>query len=112
MLLKKTLEISLAIEDEIGQDHIEVEYDLAIAKIAFQLQYVLRPKLDKIFIRVGLFHGELAFFHALGKLIDGLGLENIMIDAEIIEVDSFQSFISGKNYNRCKRLHPVMSLGL
>ena len=37
-------------------------YDLAIAKLAMQIQAEEKPTFDKIFISLGSFHLEMAFF--------------------------------------------------
>ena len=48
---------------------IAVTYDLAIAKIAMQIQHEETPKYDGVFIALGSFHIEMAFFKVLGKII-------------------------------------------
>ena len=52
----------------------------------------------------------LAFFKALGKFVDNNGLTNRMSNSEILASGSVTGFIQGKHFNRCKRLHPMVSL--
>lgn len=54
----------------------------------------------------------LAYFNAVGKFITDCRFMNVMIESGIIANGSVDSFISCKNFNRCKRLHPLMALGL
>lgn len=61
---------------------MQVTYDLAIAKIALQIQAVESPAFDNLFIHFGAFHVMMAYFKAIGKFIDNCGLPNIMIDAQ------------------------------
>lgn len=91
-------------------------YDLAIAKIALKLQATVKHegilKYLKLFIHLGTFHVMLSYFKAIGKMIDGCGLLTIMVESELLASGSVPSFIEGKHFNRCKRLHPTMALGL
>ena len=47
---------------EAGKTIIAVTYDLAIAKVAMQIQSQESPKYGQSFINIGAFHIELAFF--------------------------------------------------
>lgn len=54
----------------------------------------------------------LALFKAIGKFIDDCGIMNIAVESEIIANGSVDGFLKAKHFNRCKRLHPFMALGL
>lgn len=108
----ETLKESQKIAKEVKQSEIAVTYDLAIAKIAMQIQSEAKPLLDNVFIHLGSFHIMLAYFKAVGKFISDCGLMNVAVESGIIASGSVDSFISGKHFNRCKRLHPLMALGL
>lgn len=58
----KTLQIAQNILRECKQKYIIVTYDLAIASKAYRIQADLAPRFDNIFITMGAFHIELAFF--------------------------------------------------
>lgn len=108
----ETMKQSQSIAAEIGQPCINVTYDLAIAKIAIQVQSTEKPVYDNLFIHLGPFHIMLALFRAIGKFIDDCGPMNIAVESEIIANGSVDGFLKGKHFNRCKRLHPLMALGL
>lgn len=108
----ETLKESQKIAEEVKQCEIEVTYDLAIAKVAMQIQSMEKPLFDNVFIHLGSFHIMLAYFKAIGKFISDCGLMNVAVESRIIASGSVDSFISGKHFNRCKRLHPLMALGL
>lgn len=40
------------------------------------------------------------------------GLSNIMVESNLLASGSLNGFSEGKHFNRCKRLHPLMALGL
>ncbi|XP_077263749.1 uncharacterized protein LOC143898274 isoform X3 [Temnothorax americanus] len=108
----KTLELSQAVASECQTPYIQITYDLAIARISYCIQAQESPKFDNIFIHLGAFHIEMAFFKAVGTFIDECGLSHIMSDCNLIANGSVAGFIAGKNYNRCKRLHSQMALVL
>ena len=84
---------------------IAVTYDLAIAKIAMQLQAEESPKYVKVFVAMGSFHMQLAMFGAIGKYIAKSGGEYLLNQTHVIEKGSLNGFLHGKNDNRCKRSH-------
>ena len=63
----ETLNRSKELANECDSSCIVVTYDLAIAKIAKQIQCTEHPEFDDIFIQFGQFHTELNIFSALGK---------------------------------------------
>ena len=95
--LCETLVYAQKIAEECNQDHIILTYDLGIAKSAMEIQITDSPEFDNIFINLGGFHIEMAFFKALGKYIDGSGLIDILSQAEILAEGSVTGFIEGNN---------------
>ncbi|CAH0563075.1 unnamed protein product [Brassicogethes aeneus] len=96
---------------ELNQQYMEVTYDLAIAKMAMRIQSAEKDTFNNIFIHLGSFHIMMAYFHTVGKFIDECGLADVMVESQILASGSVGGFISGKHFNRCKRLHPLMALG-
>ena len=97
---------------ECGQECGIVTYDLNAAKPAMQIQVAESPRFDNIFIMLGPFHIEMAFFKAIGKLIDSSGGPEMLTDTDVLSSGSLNGFLSGKHFNRCKRLHPILALSL
>lgn len=106
----ETMQQSKKVAAECGEDYMQVTYDLAIAKIALQIQSTEKGTFDNLFIHLGSFHIKLGYFKALGKFIDNCGIANIMVDAEMLASGSVSGVIAGKHFNRCKRLHPMVAL--
>ena len=61
-VVAETMNKSLIVAMEAGKTIIAVTYDLAIAKVAMQIQSQESPKYGQSFINIGAFHIELAFF--------------------------------------------------
>ncbi|KYN10044.1 hypothetical protein ALC57_17839 [Trachymyrmex cornetzi] len=91
---------------------MQVTYDLAVMKIAYQIQSVDKPNFDDLFIHMSAFHTMMSYFKALGKFIDECGLTHMMVESNLLASGSVNGFISGKHFNRCKRLHLLLSLAL
>ncbi|GFV92983.1 uncharacterized protein TNCV_3426951 [Trichonephila clavipes] len=54
----------------------------------------------------------MAFFKAIGVFINECGLSHMMIESNIIASGSVNGLVEGKHFNRCRRLQPLMALGL
>lgn len=61
-VVRKTMDLSLDIAKECGQNYIIVSYDLAIASKAFRIQAEMAPDYDKLFINLGAFHTQHSYF--------------------------------------------------
>ena len=99
--LRRTLQI--AAESQLS--YLSLTCDLAIAKLAYQIQATEAPDFDIIFINLGAFHIEMAYFNAIGKYIAESGGPYILTESGILASGSMNAFIKGKHYNRCKRIH-------
>lgn len=110
--VQETLRITQRCARECEQQYGIVTYDLAVAKPAVQIQTTDQPKFDDIFIMYGPFHIQMCLFKAIGKLISDSGGLEILNECGILATGSMNGVISGKHFNRCKRLHPILSLAL
>ena len=106
----ETLKKSLRIAAECEKQCIVVTYDLAIAKMAYQIQSEEKPKFDSIFVALGAFHFEMALFHAYGQFFAESGGPHILSECLVLTKGSTKSFQAGKNYKHCKRMHKILAL--
>ena len=111
-VVAETLKRAIQIADECGKTQIASTYDLAIAKMALQIQKAESPLYDRVFVNLGAFHVELAFFCAVGKYIAESGGPFILSESGVLQSGSLKGFINGKAYNRCKRLHELLSASM
>ena len=65
-----------------------------------------------MFILSGAFHIMIAYFSSIGFFIVGSGGDTIIIGTEILVSGSLKEFLSGKHYDRCKRLHLILATAL
>lgn len=85
-------------------------YDLAIAKVAMQIQTEESPKFDNVFVNLGGFHIEMALFSAVGKYVAESGGPHILNEVGVIAKGSIKSFLSGKSYKHSRRCHQLLAL--
>jgi len=69
-VVRETLVRSQKVASECGETYAIVTYDLAIAKPALQIQAQESPKFDNVFVCFGAFHISIAYFSALGHIIE------------------------------------------
>ena len=91
---------------------MQVTYDLGISKIAMPLKSAEKEVFKNLFIHTGTFHIWIALFKAIGKVIAGWGLTKIISEARLMGNGSDHSFLSGKNFALCKRVHSTVALAL
>ena len=53
---------------------------------------------------------EMSFFKALGKYIEYSGGPSMLTETNVLAPGSLNGFLTGKVFNRCKRLHPLLAL--
>ena len=88
--MAETLCRSLQIAQEARKNSIVVTYDLAIVKIAMQIQKEESPVYGNIFVSLGSFHIEMAYFKAVGKIISQSGGSFLLQECQV----SIKSFLS------------------
>lgn len=81
--------------------------DMAIYLIAKSIQQTNR-EFDNLILRIGSFHLQKNFLRCLGQYIEGSGLDNILIDADIYGVNTLSSVLKGTQYNRGIRAHKLL----
>lgn len=111
-VVKETMNIALRVKGECKQPYMHVTYDLAIAKIALQIQSMERPIYDSIFISLGPFHIMMSAFKAIGKYIAESGLPDILTNSGLLACGSLNGYLTGKHFNRCKRIHPITAVAI
>ena len=108
-VVAETMRISQRVATECKEQFAIVHYDLAVAKPAKQIQIQESPMYDNVFVCFGQFHILLAYFGSLGNIIEESGGPHILTDTNVLAAGSLNGFIQGRHYNRCKRLHPMLS---
>ena len=100
---------SQKVSAECRSKYIIITYDLAIAKVAKQVQCEEYPTFNSIFVMFGRFHVEQNVFSAIGKIIEGSGGPYILSESGAIATGSLPQFLKGKMYCCYCRIHTLLS---
>ena len=111
-VVAKTMKTSQKVAAECGEAYAIVHYDLAVAKLALQIQAEETPVYDNVFVCFGAFHVQMAYFAAIGTYLADSGEPQVLTDVGVLASGSLNGFLSGRHYNRCKRIHVLLSLAL
>jgi len=95
----QTLKRSQRVAMECQLQYVVVIYDLAVVKLAMQVQCTEAPFYDNVFICFGQFHILMKYCAELGHIIDGSDSPDILTETEVLAPGSLNGFLSGKHYN-------------
>ena len=108
-VVRETMIQSQKVSAECGSKYTIITYDLAIAKVAKQIQCEEYPTFNSIFVMFGRFQVEQNVFSAIGKIIEGSGGPYILSESGAIATGSLPQFLKGEMYCRCRRIHTLLS---
>lgn len=86
-------------------DHVMVVFDQAIYSKAQQLRWTDKNIEQRLVLRLGEFHTVMSYLSAIGKRFKMSGLEDILIEANVVAPGSMNGVLSGHMYNRSIRAH-------
>jgi hypothetical protein len=96
-VVKETLVRSQKVASECGDTY--AINDLAIVKPALQMQAQESPRFDNVFVCFDAFHISMAYFSALGHILESSGGTEILCLADVLAHGSVRGFIGGKHFN-------------
>ena len=96
--VKETLKRSQVIAKECDDKCLIITYNLAVAKIARQIQIQKSPKFDDYFLQFGQFNTILSSFSSKGKMLEASGAAYLLSKANIIAGGSINKYLRGKSY--------------
>lgn len=107
-ILHKSVEIC----GKLGLEEIVVVFDQAIYAKAQQIRWHNPECSKRIFIRLGDFHTAISYLSCIGKMYRDAGLEEIMIQAEVVATGSINGVMNGHHYSRSVRAHKIVAEAL
>jgi hypothetical protein len=102
------LKRSVQIADRHELDHIVLVFDQAIYAKAQQIRWKDEDLTKRLVIRLGEFHTCMSYLGILGKRFGDAGLQDILIESEVVAPGSINGVISGHQYNRSIRAHKLI----
>ncbi len=101
-VVAEILKVSQKVADECGQSYV-------IVKPALKIQEEEAPQYDNTLICFGAFHIILAYFSGIGFVLAKSSGPEVLIETGVLALGSCNGFLSGRHYNQCKRLHPLLA---
>ncbi|KAL8571804.1 hypothetical protein ACOMHN_053962 [Nucella lapillus] len=105
--LQHILQVSVDATKEVKQKTTFFTGDLAVAKKAFMIVWQ-NQRFQSVVVRLGMFHFLCSYMAALGKLVRGSGLGDVIVQSGICASGSIEAVLAGKHYNRALRVHKVV----
>ena len=103
------LQKSIQIADKLELEAIVIVMDQAIYSKAQLIRWKNAQFMKKLVIRLGAFHTAMSFLGCIGKHFGDAGLQDVLIESEVVATGSLNGVISGKHYNRAVRSNKLMS---
>ena len=102
-VIEETLKRSQADAKKYVDKYAIVTYDLAVAKMARQIQIQNSPEFDDCFIQSGQLKPVLSVISPITKTLEGSGTVYLLSEVKIIIAGgSINKFQRGKSYSRCR----------
>ncbi|XP_048113517.1 uncharacterized protein LOC125303684 [Alosa alosa] len=89
------LKRSVQIADQLELDHIVLVFDQAIYAKAQQIRWKNDGFMQRLVIRLGEFHTCMSYLSILGKRFGAAGLQDILIESEVVAPGSINGVING-----------------
>jgi len=100
------------INRKLKQKYRLVTFDLAAAKIAYNVMCNNPDQYQHVIIHLGAFHSICSFLGALRRMVVGSGFEDVVIESGVCSSGSIAQVLSGKHYNRAVRVHQLMMIAV
>ena len=110
--IQQCLLTSMEISRKLKQRYTFVTFDLAAAKIAYDVIWDNPHRYENVIVHLGAFHIICCYLGALGRMMVGSGFEEVVIESGICSSGSMEQVINGKHYNRAVRVHQVMMIAV
>ena len=102
------LKRSVQIAEQLELDHIVLVFDQAIYAKAQQIRWKNDDFAKRLVIRLGEFHTCMSYLSVLGKRFGDAGLQDILIESEVVATGSINGVLNGHHYNRSMRAHKLL----
>jgi len=103
--VQQCLLISVDAMKKLHQEYTFVMFDLAMAKIAYNIIWNSPETFSGVIVNLGGFHTMCAYTAALGRMMPGSGFEELLIEARLCASGSITQIMNGKHFNRAMRIH-------
>ena len=90
---------------KLGNKYTVISQDLAVYEISYGLRKSQPEKFSNLVLLLGGFHKLMNYLKAVGSLMDGAGLKEVIVAAEILREGTANKVLSGKNMYQALHAH-------
>lgn len=99
---------ALSVVEQLKCESCMVVFDQAIYSKAQQIRWCNPEMQQKLVLRLGEFHTVMCFLSTIGKRFAMSGLEDILVESEVVAQGSIKGILNGHMYNRSVRSHKLL----
>ena len=103
---------SVEIANQLELPSVAVVVDQAIYAKAQTIRWQIPVFKDRVVLRLGAFHTTMTALACIGKRFRDAGVQDILIESDIVAVGSVNGVMNGHHYNRSIRCHKLMAEAL
>lgn len=107
-IVMKGIDYCMSVSKYLSVDYCVLTCDQAIYEIALALQKKYPDKYQKLILRMGGFHILMNFFGAIGRLMEGTGLEQLMIEGGVCQPGTAKKIMGGNDYYQMLHAHSLV----
>ena len=96
------------VTNKLGQPYTVLTFDLALYKIAKEVQWARPIEFEHTYIKMGGFHIMVNYLSALGSMHESSGLRQLLIEAGLYSNVTVNQIFDGKHYNRAVRTQKLL----
>jgi hypothetical protein len=94
---------------EVGQKNVVTTFDLGVCMKAYPIIWNQPKRFEDHINMIGTFHVVCAsYFKMIGKKMEGTGLSDILLEADLIGSGSVTGVMTGKHYSRAMHCHKIL----
>ncbi|MES9884476.1 MAG: hypothetical protein ABW185_26830 [Sedimenticola sp.] len=104
-VVKEALQICIRASEKLGMKHTIVTQDEAVYEISYTLRKNNPSHFPQLILRLGGFHLLMNYLGAIGKIMAGSGLKDMLVTSGIVHEGTANKILSGKGYYQSINAH-------
>lgn len=108
-VVQASVDYFIALTQNLGQDVTVVTCDQAIYDIVKGFTTKYKEKYKNLIVRLGGFHTVSNFSGAIGNIMQGSGIDDIMVQSGMCMPGTANKVLSGKDYYKMVRYHSLLN---
>ncbi|MES9880282.1 MAG: hypothetical protein ABW185_05305 [Sedimenticola sp.] len=104
-VVKEALQLCIKASSKLGMNHTVVTQDEAVYEISYTLRKNKPEDFPNLILRLGGFHLLMNYIGAIGKIMSGSGLKDMLVASEIVHEGTANKILAGRGYYQSVNAH-------